>query len=372
VTEVVVTGLGAVSCQGAGVRTLLTAMDAGRAASPTRLGDPSAHLRNPLIHAVPDPVPGTDEFGRAGALAVLAAVEALAQAGLAPAPAGARIGVSFGTTLGDGVAPVDGEPGFRVAAAVGRLLGRPGTNLSVSNACAASGFAVSMAADLIRAGEADVVVSGGADAYSRVGWACMDRLGALDPQRCRPFDIDRQGTVLGEGAGVLVLESAEHARARGAGVLARLGGDAWSCDAGHLTAPDDSGEQIVRATRAALGADMRAGAVVPHATGTAHNDRVESAVLRQVFGAALDEIPLFSLKPLVGHTGGASAALASVAAVGILQRGTVPANVAVDAQDPDCDVFLPQDGDTALTVPRVLVNAYAFGGNNSAIVWERA
>ncbi|MCA2215096.1 beta-ketoacyl-[acyl-carrier-protein] synthase family protein [Jidongwangia harbinensis] len=368
-TEIVVTGLGAVSCHGTGVASLRAAVAAGRAAVPDKVADDAAHLGTPLIHAVPGAAGGHHPRRRAAAFAETAAAEALEQAGLAGAPAG-RIGVVLGTCLGDGVAGTGPDDVvYGVAAAVGALLGRAGVNVSVSNACAAGGFAAGLAADLIRAGEADVVLAGGADAYSRVGWASMDRLGALDRERCRPFDRDRQGTVLGEGAGVLVLESAAHARARGATPLARLLGDGWSCDAGHLTAPEPDGTQIVRAITGALGGDRAVGAVIPHATGTPHNDRVESAALRTVFGADADRTPLYSLKPLVGHTGGASAALAAIVAVDILRSGSVPANVPVATPDPACAVYLPQDGPTPLRVPRVLVNAYAFGGNNSSTVW---
>ncbi|GIF02262.1 beta-ketoacyl-[acyl-carrier-protein] synthase family protein [Paractinoplanes rishiriensis] len=377
-TEVVVTGLGAVTCHGTGVGALLAAVAAGRAATPDKLADDAAYVGAPLIHAVPGPV-GEDGRRRAGAFAATAAVEALRQAGLTGGGPGrgglgrgglGRVGVVLGTCLGDGVAGTGPDDVvYRVAATLGELLGRAGRNVSVSNACAAGGFAAGIAADLIRAGEADVVLTGGADAYSRVGWASMDRLGALDDVRCRPFDRDRRGTVLGEGAGVLVLESAAHAAGRGATVLARLLGDGWSCDAGHLTAPEPDGTQIVRAITGALGDNRAVGAVIPHATGTPHNDRVESVAVREVLGADAARTPLYSLKPLIGHTGGASAALAAIVAVDILRSGTVPANAPVENPDPECEVYLPQDGPTPLRLPRVLVNAYAFGGNNSSTLW---
>lgn len=369
-TEVVVTGVGAVSCLGTGVAALTSAMADARVVLPEPVNDPPARLRMPLIHRVTEDPPGAAEWGRTGALAVVASREALDDAGLDPAVS-TRIGAVVGTCLGDGVAAREGLPTFRAATAVGDLLGRAGVNISVSNACAAGGFALSMAADLIRAGELDVVIAGGADSYSRVGWACMDRMGALDPERCRPFDADRRGTVLGEGAGMLVLESSAHARARGARIRARLAGEGWSCDAGHLTAPEPTGAQIERAMREALGGRAEVGCVIPHGTGTVHNDQVESRALRAVLGSRLDEIPLYSLKPLVGHTGGTSAALGAVAAVTLLDHGKVPANVPIANQDPACAVHLPREA-VSLVTPRVLVNAYAFGGNNSSILLERA
>jgi 3-oxoacyl-[acyl-carrier-protein] synthase II len=364
---VVITGVGAVTCQGNGVAALLHAMNAAVAATPVAIPDPAANMRLPLIHRVDGA--GGDEPGRAARLAVVAAREAIAAAGLAaPMP---RAAVVMGSCMGE-AGQRDHGASFVVASAVGRLLGAPAVNVSVSNACAAGGFALGMAADLIRAGEADVVIAGGADAYSRVGWACMDRIGAIDPVRCRPFDRNRRGTVLGEGAGVLVLESAVTAGARGATVYARVGESGWSSDAGHLTAPAEEGAMIQRAMRTALGDDGAGLAcVIPHGTGTILNDRVESTALRKVLGKASNRTPLYSLKTLIGHTGGASAALGAVAAALILKHRRVPANAPLE-QDPECEVFLPQEGPSPLRGNRVLVNAYAFGGSNSSFVLDRA
>ncbi|OMI33882.1 beta-ketoacyl synthase N-terminal-like domain-containing protein, partial [Streptomyces sparsogenes] len=265
-----------------------------------------------------------------------------------------------------------------------------------SNACAASGYALSLAADLIRSGEADVVVAGGSEAYSRVGLACFNRLGAIDPERCRPFAADRRGTVFGEGAAVLVLESAEHARRRGVKtVYARLAGTGWSCDAHHATAPEPGGAQIERAMREALreagalpdpgtagaatgpgavpgGAEAgRLGFVVPHGTGTELNDVVEVRTLAAVLGAAAPLTPLYSLKALLGHTGGAAGAFAALAAALVLHHGTLPPNVPVGALDPECEAPLPT-APTPVTAPYGLVNAYAFGGNNVSLVLQGA
>src|SRR5690606_38364438 len=144
------------------------------------------------------------------------------------------------------------------------------------------------------------------------------------------------------------------------------------CDAHHLTAPEPSGEQIARAMREALGGEGELGCVIPHGTGTRLHDVVESRALRAVLGERTAEVPLYSAKALVGHTGGAAAALGAVAAALILRSGTVPANVRIGEQDPECDVYLPVDGPVRLKTPRVMVNAYAFGGNNASFVLEEA
>lgn len=376
-TEVVVTGLGAVTCHGDGAAALWEAMLAAAARPPDRPRDPLGHMDLRLMHLVP----GVDAAERAGRFAITAAAEAIEDAGLDAEPPPARTAVVVGSCMGEvgvrerGRGPDTGDawnPAFRIAARVGDRIGAYGSNVSVASACAAGGFSVSVGADMIRCGEADVVLAGGSDAYSRVALACFNRLGSVDPVRCRPFDRDRRGTVFAEGAGMLVLESARHAARRGARAYARIAGIGWSCDAYHPTAPEPSGRQIARAMTEALGGDARLGCVIPHATGTPRGDVVESRALSAALGEHLAEVPLYSLKALIGHTGGAAAALALCAATMVLRHRVVPPNVRLGAQDPECAVRLPQDAPVRLDRPRVLVNGSAFGGNNAALVLEEA
>lgn len=406
-TDVLVTGLGALSCLGSGTDALWRGMHTGRSA-PTRVPDPLAHMDHPHMYLVPeaDLPKGPEEqdglpLGRASQFAIAAASEAVESAGLtglAGVDPG-RVAVSISSGMGDsdvherrragGPAIHDRwAPVFPVASAVGGWLGAQGANTSLANACAASGYALSVAADLIRSGEADVVVAGGTEGYSRVALACFNRLGAIDPERCRPFAADRRGTIFGEGAAVLVLESAAHARERGARtVYARLAGTGWSCDAHHATAPEPGGAQIERAMREALreadpaleaaldpasGAGAgRLGFVVPHGTGTELNDVVEARALSTVLGEAAPRTPLYSVKALLGHTGGAAGAFAALAAALVLHHKTLPPNVPVGPLDPECQVPLPA-GATPMTAPYGLVNAYAFGGNNVSLVLQEA
>lgn len=400
-TDVLVTGLGALSCLGSGTEALWRGMHTARSA-PAKVPDPLAHMDHPHMYLVPeaDLPAGPEEqdglpLGRGSRFAIAAAREAVDSAGLTGL-AGVdprRVAVSISSGMGDSdlherrragePASHDGwAPAFPVASAVGGWLGAQGPNTSLTNACAASGYALSVAADLIRSGEADVVVAGGTEAYSRVALACFNRLGAIDPERCRPFAADRRGTIFGEGAAVLVLESAAHARERGAKtVYARLAGAGWSCDAHHATAPEPGGQQIERAMREALRETDPAleaapgagglGFVVPHGTGTELNDVVEARALAGVLGEAAPRTPLYSVKALLGHTGGAAGAFAALAAVLVLHHRTLPPNVPVGRQDPDCEVPLPT-GPTPMTAPYGLVNAYAFGGNNVSLVLREA
>ena len=385
--DVYVTGLGVVCCLGTGVDRFWRGMAAARS-SPVPTTDPYAHVTVPLLYAVPSKDrPGADSgWGSTTHLAVAAAEQAVADAGLS-LTARDGMAVVVGTGMGDADRhetwrlagfPQDDRwiPGFAVGSTVAGRLGATGAVITVSNACAAGGCAVSMAADLVRTGEATVAVAVGAEAYSRVALACFDRLGALDPRECRPFSRDRRGTVFGEGAAALVLESAAQADRRPPATrYARLAGAGWSCDAYHPTAPEPDGTQIVRAMVAALaeaGATAdQLGCLVPHGTGTELNDRTESEAVHTALGARAVDLPLYSLKALIGHTGGAAGAMAAVAATLIVHHGTVPGNVPLGEQDPDCKVWLPM---AAVPVAGrfTMLNAYAFGGNNISLVLERA
>ncbi len=389
--NVLITGLGVISCLGSGTDAFWRGMCAARSA-PVRVADPYAHVELPLMYIVPEAdVPAGPCFqaglplGQASRYALTAADEAIMDAGLDTLADPARVSVVIGTGMGDAGLheqwraegfPDGGNwtPVFSPAAVISGWLGARGSNTSISNACAASGYGLAAAADLIRSGEADVVIAGGVEAYTRVGLACFNRLGAIDAERCRPFDRHRGGTMFGEGAAILVLESERHARARNAPRgYARLAGAGWTCDAYHPTAPEPTGVQVVRAMRQALdeagATPAEVGCVVPHGTGTELNDVVESRALGEVFGDTT--IPLYSLKGLIGHAGGAAGALAALAGALILSHRTVPPSVPLVEQDPECKVVLPTV-QAPLNGSWVLVNAYAFGGNNASLALQEA
>lgn len=386
-----VTGIGATCAAGTGIDEVWAGMTAAES-KPGLVDDPFARMAHPLLYAVPEPTrsgPGRPDGARTTQLARAAADEALAMAGFAAGPddrRARRFAVVVGTGMGESGAHelrrargAGGEAGrrpvFSVTGDLARGLGARGPAFSVSNACAASAYAIGLAADLLASGECDAVLACGAESYSRVALGCFNRMGAVDPQACRPFSANRAGTVFGEGAAALLLERAGSAAARGAVPLARLAGTGFSCDADHPTAPSPGGEQAERALRAALDdagvAPGQVGAVVPHGTGTEHNDQVESRVMGRVFGDRLAELPLYSLKALIGHTGGAAGALAAVAAVELLRRKEIPANVDVRPLDPALPVRVGT-APAALEQPVVLVNAYAFGGNNASLVFAGA
>ena len=369
---VVVTGLGVISCLGGSTAELWTGLQKA-AQRPTPAPDGCGMAEPPPVYQVTAPVRELRDrtgrrYGRASGLAVDAVGQAVADAGLGPAELVAA-GLTVGTTLGDidlaesGVDVAGGQ--FRVVGAVADTFGLGGPTASLSTACSAGAYAVSWGAELIRTGEADVVVACGADAYSRVAVAALDRFGLLDHEVCRPFDTDRQGMVTGEGAAAVVLESAAHAEARGATPYAVVESAGWSCDAHHPTAPEPGGQQLRRAVDAAVdGAAGAPGAAVLHRAGIKVNDVVETDAVADRLGP----VPAYGVKAVTGHTAGAAGALACVVGALLLRHGEVPPNAHVSTVDELCRLTVPVAGSVPLAAPRVLISATGFGGNNAALV----
>jgi 3-oxoacyl-[acyl-carrier-protein] synthase II len=393
VERVLVTGLGLVSCLGNDLETYWAGLSRAESV-PAPTPDPHARMDNRLIYGVGEMAPptlrqGAPNPGRGSTYALHAAESALRDAGLdeiADGNAGAGVGIAIGTAVGDvslfeaaavgGPVPrdLDGYP-FKVSSALADQFRTTGPMVSVSTACSSSLYSISLAADAIRDGTAEVVIAGGAESYTRVGGACFNRMGGLDPDRCQPFSAQRRGTVFGEGAAMMILESGSHARGRGwTRSYASIDGAGWSCDGHHATAPEPQATQIVRAVHAALAdagispADV--GVVVPHGTGTPLNDTIESRALEEVFGPLIKAIPVYSLKAMLGHTAGAAGAFSLVTAALMLYRDAVPPNVAIQAPDPDCPFVLHTDA-TQPAGGSALVSGYAFGGNNISVVIGR-
>lgn len=378
----VITGVGIVSCLGTGMAAHRSALAAPVPAVASIVADPHAHVADPLYALAAGPDGGHD--APASELAELAAEEAFRDAvGSAKDLAGSRVSVIMASSVADArvteLARTSGRPlpasDFAAVAAVRRRIGLPdGPGYELSNACAGSGYAISLGCDLIAAGRADVVIAGGSESYSRVTVAAFNAMAALSTSGIsRPFDRHRDGVVLGEGAAVVVLESAAHALSRGASSYAALSGAGWSCDAYHPMAPDPAATQVTRAMREALRragitpADI--GCVIPHGTGTPLNDVVESRALAMVFGDAMEKLPLYSLKAAIGHLAGGSAAASVVLAAAGLQSGRLSGNIPVADPDPECAVYLPTDP-IDIAGRGVLVNAYAAGGNNISLVLQ--
>ncbi len=261
-------------------------------------------------------------------------------------------------------------------------LGLRGPNMAVVTACATGSNAIGEAAEVIRRGAADVVLAGGAEAsILPIAVAGMGVIGALstrndEPQRAsRPFDKNRDGFVMGEGAAILVLESLDHARRRGARILAELTGYGTSDDAYHVSAPAEDGAGAALSMQWALDdAGLRAqdiSYINAHGTSTPLNDKSETAAIKSVFGEHAYRVPVSSTKSMVGHLLGASGALEAAVAVQTIVDGIAPPTINYETPDPECDLdYIPNQA-RRLDVKHVMSNSFGFGGHNATLIFSR-
>src|SRR4051794_14296536 len=383
--DVVITGRGVVTSLGEGADAFFEALLARRSGLADGVG-PCAGFDVEAYMSARE-ARRTDRFAQ---FAIAAADQAWAEASLNGSEP--RVGVVVGTGVG-GLDTLEREvknfldggarevsphfvPMMMPNAAAGLIamrLGIHGPGFGVSSGGATGAHALGEAKRMLERDEVDVVVAGGAEsALCGTSRAAFARMGATSREGVsRPFDLRRDGFVMGEGAGVLVLERGDHARARGARIRGVLAGYGASNDAFHITAPDEDGRGAVRAMRAALadaGASSRdVGHVNAHGTSTPFNDRIEVAALREVFSG--DPPPTTSTKSAIGHLLGAAGAVEAVAALGALERGVLPPTLNFRDRDPDCDIDCIGDGPReAPGLRAVLSNSFGFGGQNASLV----
>ena len=307
-----------------------------------------------------------------------------------------RIGVCFGIVLGNrpsaeaaarqlcraggagtaaaaaGVIAYDAAVMSRAPAAE---LGLTGPNLVIPTACAAGNSALSFAMDTIQAGRADALVAGGADELSEAMFMLFNSFRSMAPLVVQPFDKHRKGLMLSEGAAALVLESYEHARARGARIYGEIAGHGNSADAYHMTAPHPEGQGAARSIREALAqaglGHGDVGYISAHGTGTPINDAVEAKAIRALFGKRADSIPVSSLKGMLGHTQGAASAIEAVSCLLAIRDGVIPPNVNYEEPDSDCELDIVANEPRRVDVNVALNNAFGFGGNISCVVFTK-
>jgi 3-oxoacyl-(acyl-carrier-protein) synthase len=258
-----------------------------------------------------------------------------------------------------------------LASLVAEELGAPGPRLTVATACASGTDAIGTASRWLIAGRCDAVLAGGADCLDRFPYLGFYRLMNSSAERCRPFDKDRQGLNLGEGAAAVVLEREEDAVARGVTPLGTVAGYGAASDAHHPTAPHPEGRGLRRALTLALDdaniAPSEVGFVNAHGTGTIENDRVEGRLLAEVFG---EGVLVLSTKGLTGHTTGAAGAMEAVFTLRNLADGMVPPSAGFETADPECRVVPPRELHQVVASTAVSTSL-AFGGTNSALVLSR-
>jgi 3-oxoacyl-[acyl-carrier-protein] synthase II len=261
-------------------------------------------------------------------------------------------------------------------------LGLRGTNIAVVTACATGTNAVGEASEIIRRGQADVMLAGGCEAaIVPLAMASLSKMGAMttykgEPSRAsRPFNLDRTGFLMGEGAAVLILESLEHAQGRGANILAELVGYGSTNDAFHISAPAENGAGAAECMRVALdSADLEPGEIDyinTHGTGTPLNDRSETAAIKTVFGETAYQVPMSSTKSMTGHLLGAAGAIEALFAVKTIQDGIMPPTINYEVPDPECDLDYIPNQSRPKKVESVMSNSFGFGGHNAAIILKK-
>ncbi|MEI6515941.1 MAG: beta-ketoacyl-[acyl-carrier-protein] synthase family protein [bacterium] len=386
--KILITGMGVVSAAGLSVAETLDGFAAGR-----RNLSKTTPALSPLdypVFAVTAPVSAPDR-SRSRTLQLLfhALDEALSSAGLRSGLSGLRVGVCMGTTVASqlndmefyaayrktGMAPlepVEASLKGNLAEAVARRIGAEGPCVTIVNACSSSADAVGVGLGWIRNGLCDLVIAGGGDELSRIPICGFSSLSVFSHEPCRPYDRDRQGLNLGEGAGVLILEAETTARRRGSKASLFVAGYGAACDAHHLTAPRPDGaglETAIRESLAQAGIPSQDIAFVnAHGTATRDNDKVEGAVLARVFGG---DIKVLSTKGYTGHTLGAAGALEAAFTALALRDGWIPASAGYETRDDEIPVGVVRDR-TPVSGRYALSTSLAFGGNNAALVIGRA
>jgi 3-oxoacyl-[acyl-carrier-protein] synthase II len=401
--RIVVTGMGIVSPIGTGIDQFWKNAVAGTSGIISIQSFDASKQRSRIAGEVQGFDPATflsakqiEQTDRFTQLALHAAGQAMADAGSLESYEPRRLAVSLGSGMG-GFSTFESSaarrfqnksvPPFTVprimansaAAWIATKYGLKGINLTTSTACSSGANAIGMALDLLRSGKADAVVTGGAEAcvlpLTMVGFEALFALSTgfnNDPAHAsRPFAKGRDGFVMGEGAGILVLEREDAALKRGAKIYARLAGYGCACDATHIVAPDIDGQA------AAMQTALEDAAMTPaqvdyinaHATSTPLGDVIETKAIKQLFGERAPEIPVSATKSMIGHSIGASAAIGSIAAIMTLQTGTIHPTINLIEADPECDLNYTPNTATQKKVQTALCNAFGFGGNNASIVF---
>lgn len=404
--RVVVTGLGVVSPLGIGADRFWDAMMEGRSGVGRITSWDPTGLETQIAAEVRDFDP-TEFMDRKEArrndrfvlFAYAAARMALEDSGLAITPSNApRVGVLIGSGIGGAITweeqtqilmtkgPRRVSPFFipnvimnMASGVVSILTGAKGPNSSVVTACASGGNAIGDAMRIIQRGDADAMIAGGTEAaitrLSVAGFCAMKAMSTRndDPARAvRPFDATRDGFVMGEGAGVVVLEALEHAEARGAPILAEVLGYGVTTDAFHITQPDPEGDGALRSMAAAL-ADAALAAeeidyINAHGTSTPYNDRLETLAIKRLFGDHARRLAISSTKSMTGHLLGAAGGVEFVACILALQHQVLPPTINYRVPDPECDLDYVPNAARPARLRTVMSNAFGFGGHNAILI----
>jgi 3-oxoacyl-[acyl-carrier-protein] synthase II len=395
--RVVITGIGVVSSIGIGKDEFWKALIAGKSGiSEVEAFDTSefsTHRGGEIKNFRPEqfiPKERIPKLGRASQLALVAAYLAIKDANIDIDKY--NTGVSMGTTMGetqvleklneawvkqgaDALNPEDIAklPTDLLSANISQEFGLSSSVFIIPNACAAGNFAIGYAYDLIRMGRVKVMLAGGADAFSKIAFTGFNRLLAVAPDKCQPFDKNRKGMLVGEGAGVVILEDLDEALKRKAHIYAEVLGYGLSCDAHHMTAPSGEGisEAIDKALKASAVKPEEVGYLNAHGTGTPANDKEECLAIKKIFGEYSKRLPVSSIKSMLGHTMGAASAIEAIACALTVKHDIIPPTINFEIPDPDCDIDCVPNKSINTKVNISLNSASAFGGNNACLVLRK-
>jgi 3-oxoacyl-[acyl-carrier-protein] synthase II len=398
--RVVITGLGVISSIGIGWEEFWDSLLKGKSGiSPVSSFDTTNHFTHnggEVKNFKPEEFISKDKINlhsRASQLALAVAKLAMIDANLSrDYISNTMVGTCIGTTLGSvqtseiinelmvlhGRSDFSNEllcqvPTHSTPSAVAKGFGICGPNIMFSTACAAGNYAIGYGFDLIRLGRADIIFAGGSEPFSKVAFTGFNQFSAVAPEKCQPFDKNRKGMMLAEGAGILVIESLKSALKRNATIYAEILGYGLSCDAQHMTQPSIEGisKCIINAMSEANIKREDVDYISAHGTGTQANDRTECAAIKKVFGPRYKKIPVSSIKSMIGHTMGAASALEAIACALTIKNDIIPPTINFETPDSECDIDCVPNTERKYVINIALNNSYAFGGNNASLVLKK-
>jgi 3-oxoacyl-[acyl-carrier-protein] synthase II len=393
--RVVITGLGVISSIGIGWKEFWDNLLKGKSGiSPVTAFDTTnqfTHNGGEVKNFKPEAFIEQDKIStlsRASQMALAAAKLAMADSKLIENDGtGGKIGVCIGITSGpvqviekiNDVLMQKGElknnlitqlPVHSASACISKALHLDGPNFLFSTACAAGNYAIGYGYDLIRLNKAGIMLAGASDPFSRISFTGFNQFSAVAPVKCQPFDKNRKGMMVAEGAGVLILESLENAIKRNAPIYAEILGYGLSCDAFHMTTSSIDGIAacMKRAIQTSGITIEEVDYISAHGTGTLTNDKNECAAMKEIFGARFQKVPVSAIKSMLGHTMGAASTIEAIACALTVQNDIIPPTINYETPDPECDIDCVPNQSRKHVVTVALNNSYAFGGNNACLV----
>jgi len=397
--RVVVTGLGVISSVGIGKDRFWESMINGRSGiskvSSFDTREYRCHNAGEIKNFNPEdfiPKRKIPFFGRTSQLSIAATALALQDAKFSSNKInGDRTGIFIGTTMGEKPLEESIDSWVRegtehmsrkmilqssannIPANIGLFFKLVGPNYLIPTACAAGNYAIGYGFDFIKRGDLDYAIVGGADAFSRLAFTGFQRIYAMAQEQCMPFDKNRKGMLVGEGAAVLFLESMDSALRRDAFIYAEVPGYGISCDAYHMTASKSEGieKAMLKALRYTRTLNEEVDYINAHGTGTQGNDKTECSAIKRVFKERYKSIPVSSIKSMLGHPMGAASAIEALTCCLIVKENIIPPTINFETPDPACDIDCVPNRARVKRVTVALNNGFAFGGNNSCLVIKK-